>query len=85
MDNETKEYIVKAFKVLNHDVIININKNFNMVARRLDDLDKRLETIESRLNGISKDTNIIPDIFNMLEDDGKDIAHLTKRIDKLEN
>ena len=85
LDEETKQFIVKAVDTLNESLIEQLNKNFNHVSNRFDDVDKRLSTIESKLHIVQKDTNIIPDIFGLLEKDGDDIAKLTKRIDGLEN
>lgn len=82
LDKESKDFIVKAVKLLNEDLIKQVNISFDHVSKRFDDVDKRLESIESRLNMVSKDTQIIPKIFNILEEDGDDIANLTARIDK---
>ena len=85
LDDEAKQFIVKAVGTLNKSLIEQLNKNFTYVSNRFDDVDKRLSIIESKLNIVQRDTNIIPDIFGMLEKDGCDIAELTKRIDGLGN
>ena len=72
------------------------NKYTDYIVKRFDDVDKRLCVLELKMDQSSKDTQenframrkdtgILPDIFNLLTDDGKDIAHLRERIIKLEN
>ena len=84
MNDEDKKFVISAFRVLNQDLVDQLNKSFTNVSRRFDDIDKRLCAIEGRLNMVVKDTDIIPDIFNMLTEDGSDIAKLEQRISKLE-
>ena len=59
MDEQTKQFIVKATIEANKPIIEQINHNFRHAVRRLDNMDKRLCAIESRLNMVQKDTNII--------------------------
>lgn len=84
MNDEDKKFVINAFRVLNNDLIKQLNKNFTHVSKRFDDMDARLCAIENRLNMVAKDTDIIPSIFSMLEEDGVDIAKLENRISKLE-
>ena len=72
------------------------NKHADYMAKRLDDVDKRLCVMELKMDQSSEDTQenfrtmrknteMLPDIFNLLINDGSDIAHLRERIIKLEN
>ena len=93
LDQETKDFMVKTadmfnqnlVKQLNANLITQLNKNSEHVGKRFDDMEKRLETIESRLKIMHGHTEIIPEIFTLLENDGNDIAKLTARIDKLDS
>ena len=85
LDQEDKKYIVKAVMMANRNLIKQINTNFEHISKRFDDVEKRLESIEGRLNLMSKDTQIIPKIFDVLEEDGNDIANLAARVDKLDS
>ncbi len=93
LDQETKNFMMKTadifnqnlVKQLNDNLIKLLNKNSEHTGKRFDDIEKRLETIESRLKIIHGHTEIIPQIFTLLEDDGNDIAKHTARINKLDS
>ncbi len=93
LDKETKDFITKSNICLHKEITTQINKllvtplneKFNFVYQRFDDMEKRLDKIESKLNIVEKDTKIIPDVFEMLETDGDNIANLTARVDKLDS
>lgn len=84
MDDANKKFVLDAIHTahaglvdqLNKEVIVKLNAKFDYVFKRFDDVNRRLGTIESRLNIVDKDTDIIPDIFGMLEKDGLDIVKL---------
>ena len=84
LDEETKQFIVRAIDAITQPLVKQINDNFEYVSKRFDDVDRRLSVIESKLNIVQKDTTIIPQIFGLLEQDDIDIVELTKRIDNLE-
>ena len=66
------------------------------MAKRFDDIDKRLCVLELKMDAsdkktqesfrtIHRDTQLLPDIFNMLHDDGNNIAHLQEMLAKMKN
>ena len=93
LDKATKDFVVntsltssqRIIKLINDHLVVQLNKHAEHSARRFDDIDKRLEQIEARLEIMNKDTKIIPDIFTILEVDGRDIAELATRVDKLDS
>ena len=66
LDTADKDYITKAMGGLTKE----INTNFG-------DISKKLESIEGRLDTMDEYTRLIPDIFKLLEDDGRDVVKLT--------
>lgn len=92
MDDANKKFVLDTINTahaglvdqLNKEVIVKLNAKFDYVFKRFDDANRRLGTIESRLNIVAKDTDIIPDIFGMLEKDGLDIVKLEEMMTKLE-
>ena len=60
-----------------------IESRIESIKKRTETIESRLESIESRIIGVAKDTDILPDIFEILEGDGKDIAKLNIRVDEI--
>ena len=81
LDEETKNYLAK--------IVVNlasaIDKNNVHLLKRLDDIESRLQRIESNIFSMSKDTKQIPQMFELFEIDGEDIAALKSRVNSLEN
>ena len=79
------------FNKFAEDLIGHLNEVFEYTFKRFDDLEKRLIRVEDRMNtmdsnitSVKKDTTIIPDIFELLETDGEDIAKINSRVSELE-
>ncbi|MYB46288.1 MAG: hypothetical protein F4X71_00910 [Cenarchaeum sp. SB0662_bin_33] len=80
------------------NLIDQLNDVFNYTFHRFDDLEDKLVNIQTRLvnvenqlhmmktdvSSVKKDTTIIPNIFEMLETDGEDIAQIKSRVADLE-
>ena len=84
MEVEEKLAIIEIVTVAQNDLVNKINTNFDHMSKRFDDVNNRLECIESKLKIVHKDTQILPDIFEILENDGRDIARIVTRVDNLE-
>lgn len=61
------------------------DKSFKNILNSLLIINQKVTYLESIANEIKRDTKIIPDILQMLEGDGIDIANIRQRIKKLEN
>lgn len=73
------------------NLIDQLNDTFKYTFRRFDDIENRLirvenqlHTMESHMSSVKKDTTIIPNIFEMLETDGEEIAKVKSRVADLE-
>ncbi len=92
MSNEDKPVTIKQFNEFMESLTSSLNKvqgaqriYHSHTCKRLDDIEQRLERIENNIQSVKKDTEIIPNIFEILHTDGDDIAKLTTRVTKLEN
>ncbi len=85
MSNEDKPVTIKQFNEFMESLTSSLNKVHSHTCKRLDDIEQRLERIENNIQSVKKDTEIIPNIFEILHTDGDDIAKLTTRVTKLEN
>lgn len=99
MSNEDKPVTIKQFNEFMASLVENLNKVNSHTCKRLDDIDQRLGkietrlvnveqkigTVESNISSVKRDTEIIPNIFEILHTDGEDIATLTTRVSRLEN
>ena len=88
--------IFKIEKAVKNNVLI-VNKNFQHIARRFDDVTRRLDkietnlgitvkkttNIETRLIGAEKQVDLIPEIHKFLENEGIDVAEMKNEIAKL--
>ena len=82
-----------------YTLLITTDKKFDHMAKRLDDIEKRMKELKDKIEGntetlsqiqgnvtdVKKDTALIKPIFELLEQDGEDIAKLNTRINKLDN
>ena len=77
MDKETQD----AFKTLGSLVTEGFKhtatkQDITTVNNRLDKVENRLEKIESDIHYIHNDTKTIPDLFNLIKEQDKDISTL---------
>ena len=75
--NDTHEYIYKRLDTIDEKVS-NLDAN---VA----ELCKKMSQVQSNVSLVKKDTSLLPPISELLEEDGKGIATLRTKAEKLEN
>ncbi len=85
MSSEDKPVTIKQFNKFMESLTESLNKVHSHTCKRLDDIEHGLEKIENNIQSVKRDTQIIPNIFDILHTDGEDIATLTTRVTKLEN
>jgi predicted nuclease with TOPRIM domain len=81
MDRDTKQLVLGALQTL----VKTLNENNTYLYKRLDDLDNKLERLNSNLSFVKKDTNLLPSMFKILENDGDDIAEIKIELNKKQN
>ncbi len=81
MDRDTKQLVLHALQTL----VKTLNENNAYLYQRLDDLDNKLERLNSNLSFVKKDTNLLPSMFKILENDGDDIAEIKIELNKKQN
>ena len=98
-DSKSRPVTVADFNDFVESLVTHLNKVNNHNCRRLDDIERRLDSIERRMGDFTKsidtiegnmthvkrNTELLPDIFAILHEDGDAIAKLTSRLEKLEN
>ena len=62
-----------------------IERRLDSIERRMGDFTKSIDTIEGNMTHVKRNTELLPDIFSILHEDGDAIAKLTSRLEKLEN
>lgn len=81
MDRDTKQLVLRVLQTL----VKTLNENNTYLYKRLDDLDNKLERLNSNLSFVKKDTNLLPSMFKILENDGDDIAEIKIELNKKQN
>ena len=67
-------------------------KRFDRIEARLAGIDGKIErlekassSVEANVAAVKRDTSLLPPIFEMLEQDGVEIATLRTKVDKMQN
>ena len=95
---EKHNVTIEQFDSFVKDLIEQLNESFKYTYSRFDSIDTRLTTLEikikdleqtmtnvqSKVSSVKQDTTLLPPIFGLLEQDGRDIAKLKLKVSKLD-
>lgn len=89
----------EQFKTFVEALVENLNKSHGYMYERFDRIESRLAEIDEKIKRLEKtsssvqanvasvkrDTSLLPPIFEMLEQDGVEIATLRTKVEKMQN